>query len=339
MAKSIQSTDDGGCIVAGYSASNDGDVHGNPGEYDIWILKLDAAGDTIWTRTYGESSISELANDIRLTNDGGYIVVGSSNNHYGHNNILSMKLDENGDVIWSKVNDILDVLYSVESAQSVCETPDGDFIVVGHNYNIGQWWFLGDAFILMLNSDGDSLWSKVIGKQEYDVIEGLLDIHQTLDGGFIACGYNELWTNEPGDSLLIVKLNNLGEISWSKSLEIDDFIPEEANSIIQTSDSSYIVAGHSSYPNKKYMMLKLTKTGEFVISKEFGGSLIDIANSVINSIDGGIIITGKTQSNDGDVYGNHGDYDFWVVKLDGETFDALNPTTLPLHRRLGSLFR
>ena len=52
-ARSIQQTIDGGLIIAGYSYSNDGDVSGNHGGADYWIVKTDEVGNTIWQKCFG----------------------------------------------------------------------------------------------------------------------------------------------------------------------------------------------------------------------------------------------------------------------------------------------
>ncbi len=75
MAYSIQQTSDGGYIVAGYTISNDGDVSGNHGGYDFWLVKLNSSGDIQWQKCLGGSTNDE-AHSIQQTTDGGYIVAG-----------------------------------------------------------------------------------------------------------------------------------------------------------------------------------------------------------------------------------------------------------------------
>ena len=72
---SIEQTTDGGYIVAGFTGSNDGDVSGNHGNGDYWIVKLDATGNILWQRCLGGSDY-DYATSIEQTTDGGYIVAG-----------------------------------------------------------------------------------------------------------------------------------------------------------------------------------------------------------------------------------------------------------------------
>ena len=72
---SVQQTDDGGYIAAGYTHSNDGDVLGNHGYQDAWVVKMDALGNLQWQKCLGGSDYDE-AYQIQETSDGGYILAG-----------------------------------------------------------------------------------------------------------------------------------------------------------------------------------------------------------------------------------------------------------------------
>jgi len=108
VAQSIQQTTDGGYIVAGYTSSNDGDVVGFHGDIDAWIVKLNNAGDVVWTKCLGGSK-GEWAYSVQQTIDGGYIVAGytQSNDgdaHCNHGNVdyWIVKLNNVGDTTWTK---------------------------------------------------------------------------------------------------------------------------------------------------------------------------------------------------------------------------------------------
>ena len=108
VAFSIQQTSDGGYIAAGYSYSNDGDVSGNHGESDYWVVKLDHIGNIQWEKSLGGSGY-EGANSIQQTTDGGYILAGWSDSNDGdisgnHGSIdyWVVKLDDTGTIEWQK---------------------------------------------------------------------------------------------------------------------------------------------------------------------------------------------------------------------------------------------
>src|SRR5690606_13160397 len=71
-AFSVQVTTDGGYVLAGHTFSNDGDVSGNHGGSDCWVVKLNAAGEIEWQKALGGSN-SDEASSIQTTLDGGYI--------------------------------------------------------------------------------------------------------------------------------------------------------------------------------------------------------------------------------------------------------------------------
>ena len=112
------------------------------------------------------------------------------------------------------------------------------------------------------------------------------------------------------------------EIQWQKSL--GGLRDDKAYSIQQTSDGGYIVAGDT-YSNNgdvsgnhgswDYWVVKLTSSGVIQWQKCLGGSSNDQASSIQQTSDGGFIVAGGTWSNDGDVSGNHGGEDIWIVKL------------------------
>src|SRR5688572_18515921 len=70
LMNSIQQTADGGYVIAGYSSSNDGNVTGNHGNRDYWVVKLTAVGAIEWQRSLGGIG-SESASAISQTADGG----------------------------------------------------------------------------------------------------------------------------------------------------------------------------------------------------------------------------------------------------------------------------
>ena len=82
FAQSIQQTADGGYITGGNTSSNDGNVTGNHGNQDAWVVKLDATGNIVWQKTYGGSS-NEILQSIRQTADGGYIAAGNTTSKNG----------------------------------------------------------------------------------------------------------------------------------------------------------------------------------------------------------------------------------------------------------------
>jgi len=344
-AQSIQQTTDGGYIVAGYSQSNDGDVSGNNGGLDYWVVKLDTSGNITWENSLGGSD-SEKAWSIQQTTDGGYIVAGESNSIdgdvIGNNGGLDywvVKLDTSGNITWQRSlggsNN--------EKAWSVQQTIDGGYIVAGQSsstdgdltFNNGGF---SDCWIVKLDSSGVINWQKSFGGADLDIA---FSIHQTTDGGYIFSGASQsndgdVTENLGANDCWIVKLDTVGNIIWEKSLGGSG--NEGFSSIQQTTDGGYIAAGRSSSDNgdltfnnglQDYWIVKLDNFGNITSQKSLGGSGDDRAFSIQQTSGGGYIVTGYAISNTGNITGNQGGWDYWVVKLDisgiyGSVFKDIN---------------
>jgi len=331
-ANFIELTTDGGYILAGSSSSNNMNVGGNNGASDYWIVKLDEAGNLQWEKNLGGAE-NEIAESIQQTNDGGYIITGrslSSDGDAGGNNgeidYWIVKLDETGDLQWEKNYGGSDW----DSAWSVLQADDGGYIVAGWSQsndgdvkeNKGD----PDFWIVKLNETGNLQWEKNYGGSDW---EKARSIKKTTDGGYVVAG--ESYSND-GDiggknnlssDYWIIKLDVSGNLEWEKNYggTSDEF----AYSIQQTTDGGYIVAGET-FSNDgdvgenngrwDYWIVKLDQIGNLEWEKSYGGSDIDIAESVQQTTDGGYIVAGSTESNDGDVTENNGSSDYWIIKLD-----------------------
>lgn len=334
FAQSIRQTSDGGYIIAGTTHSKDGDVTANHGNGDIWLVKLDANGNMQWQKSLGGSKV-DIGQDIRQTSDGGYIIAGSSQSsdgdlslNHGGFDYWVIKTDSNGNIQWQKSlggsgHDL---------SNSIQQTSDGGYIVAGNieaaGGNITESFGKEDYWVIKLDSYGNTLWQKTIGGIGDDYAS---DIQQTSDGGYIVAGSSTHATigatpNYPGtNNYWIVKLSDIGDIQWHKLF--GGSISEQAYSIQQASDGGYIIAGHSKSNNGQvtinhgkadYWVIKINGTGELQWQKSLGGLGEDVATCIQQTADKGFIISGYTESNDGDITGNHGQHDGWIVKLSPE---------------------
>jgi hypothetical protein len=332
-AECIQQTTDGGFIVAGSSYSNDGDVSGhhinaNGITSDYWIVKLDTAGSIEWEKSLGGSGGDE-ATSVSQTADGGYIVAGTTNSDDGDvsgNSDISdywvVRLDQSGNIIWEKC---LGTVFT-DYATSVQQTADGGFIVTGSAHYDGS--FSSDYWIVKLDDSGNVEWQKSLGGSDTDAASS---IQQTTDNGYIVAGASEsndedVSGNHGNFDYWIVKLNVSGEIIWQKCLGGNDGSNwgDVALSIQQTTDAGYIVVGYSNsnngdvsgnHGNFDYWIVKLDATGIIIWQKSMGGSGADYGTSVAQTANGGLLVAGYSESHDGDVTINHGEHDYWIVKL------------------------
>ena len=335
IANSMEQTSDGGYIVAGYSDSNDSIVTGNHGDNDYWVVKLSNAGYIQWQKCYGGTSTDE-ATSVKQSIDGGYIVAGwsSSNDsdvtgNHGDIDCWIIKLDSTGALQWQKSYGGTDW----DDAESIQQTNDGGYIfsgfsgstngdVVGNHGGFDYW-------VVKLDGTGNIQWQKCYGGTNN---EGAYSIQQTNDGGYIVAGSSasndgDVAGNHGGGDYWIVKLDSTGTLQWQRCYGGTN--DDEAFSIQQTTDGGYIVAGESNSNNidvtgnhgsYDYWIVKLDSVGILQWQKTYGGINSDAALCIEQANDGGYIAGGASDSNDGDVTGHHGNvglyqYDYWIVKL------------------------
>jgi uncharacterized repeat protein (TIGR01451 family) len=209
-AQSIQQTVDGGYIVAGYSNSNDGDLTGNNGSYDYWVVKLDVTGNISWQKSLGGSG-TDKAQSIQQTTDGGYIVAGFSNSNDGDvtgNNgsydYWVVKIDASGNITWQK--SLGGTWY--DKAYSIQQTTDGGYIVAGESacndgdVTVNNGWY--DYWLVKLDASGNIIWQKSLGDTDAQYARS---IQQTIDGGFIIARYDSLSQAPWNRDFWIVKLD------------------------------------------------------------------------------------------------------------------------------------
>jgi len=168
-------------------------------------------------------------------------------------------------------------------------------------------------------------WQKSLGGSSS---EYAFEIAQTADNGYVAVGYSkstdgDLTVNHGQSDYWVIKLDTNGTIQWQKSYGGTG--SDEARCVKQTNDGGYIIAGISNSNNgdvtgnhgmNDYWITKLSSTGVIQWQKSYGGTGYDEPYCIQKTTDGGYIVAGFSESNDGDVTGNHGDYDYWLLKLD-----------------------
>jgi len=135
---------------------------------------------------------------------------------------------------------------------------------------------------------------------------------QTNDGGYIIAGCTKSYGAGDRDAWLI-KTNSEGDLVWEKTFGGSG--RDEAESVQQTTDGGFIVAGYTkSYGSggEDAWLIKTNSEGDLVWEKTFGGSGEDQAHAVQQTTDGGFIVAGDTSS-----YGSGGE-DAWLIKTNSE---------------------
>jgi gliding motility-associated-like protein len=193
-------------------------------------------------------------------------------------------------------------------------------------------------WVVKLDSRGKIQWQKCYGGSGLNEGDGARSIQLTPDHGYVVAGVassndGDVTGNHDGygQDYWIIKLDSTGNLQWQKCYGGSD--NDWANSIQVTPDHGFIVAGFASSNNGDvggnhigyitggttfgdYWVIKLDSAGNLRWQRCYGGSSEeDMANSIQPTPDGGYVVAGYSHSNDGDVSGNHGSADYWIVKI------------------------
>jgi uncharacterized delta-60 repeat protein len=364
-AHSVQQTSDGGYIVAGVTTSF------GAGARDIYLVKTNSQGNTLWTRTYGGSSWDE-AYSVQQTTDGGYIVAGyTASFGAGICDFYLVKTNSSGDTLWTRTygGD------SYDEAWSVQQTADEGYIVAGYTASFGAGY--EDCYLVKIDGQGDTLWTRTYGGIESDWAQS---VQQTSDGGYIIAGRTDSFGGGSGD-FYVVKTNSQGDTLWTRTYGGSGW--DDAHSVQQTTDGGYIMAGHTDSFGAggiDFYLVKTNSQGNTLWTRTYGGDSTDYACSGQQTSDGGYIVAGYTESfgagyrdiylvrtnSQGDTlwtrtYGGYdydhaesvqqtvdggyivagatrsfgaGSYDCYLVKLGAESSVSLISLSLPLHYSL-----
>ena len=316
--------------------SRDGDVPVLHGSWDYWVIKTDFSGNILWSKTYGGSQ-ANVDSQMKQTYDGGYIMIGytTSNDgqvqgNHGAADYWVVKIDSSGNIEWSKClggssNDYPCWIDIAEDSGYICNgytsSNNGDV-----NGNHGQY----DYWVVRLDRSGNIKWQKTLGGSDNDIGSC---VSSTVDGGAIVGGFT--YSND-GDVQCIrhgksdswvIKLDSLGQIEWENCYGGSQ--NDNVNSIISTSDNGYIFTGitysndgdvSGNHGNGDFWVVKIDHWGNLIWQKCFGGSALDVPLFIKQSVDGNYFIGGNTYSKDGDVHGNHSIdmslSDMWLIKID-----------------------
>ena len=259
----VEQTADGGFIITGYTRSYGGS------DWDLWLLKTNSEGDTIWTKVYGNIG-DDIGRCVQQTSDSGYIITGTYGplSGGGLTDLWLLKTDSLGDTLWTKVfTGILE-----EEGYVVRETADMGYIITGEtrSYPID----LGNVWILKTDLNGDTLWTKSYG--EIGKRETGKDVLQTLDGGFVIISSGG-W---------LIKTDSNGDSVWTKNFG-------GAYSILQNSDGGYVILSARTLQKTKVWLIKTNTNGDSLWTKEYGGDNYERGYSLAQTTDGGFIIAGK----------------------------------------------
>ncbi|MCF8296763.1 MAG: hypothetical protein K9J13_04390 [Saprospiraceae bacterium] len=292
--KSIVQTKDGGFILVGKTESK------GAGKSDVWVLKLDAAGENDWDINYGGSKDDEGFSIIN-TKDGGFAFAGYTKSEgKGGSDFLVVNLDLTGKEIWNKT-------YGGpkdDEAKSIIQSFDGNFVVSGTTKSRGAG--STDYWIVKTSGADKPIWRKNFGGSKKD---DAMDIIQVADSGFVIIG-NSISSSNGGSDAWIIKTNKEGRSKAKPNFGGTDF--DIANSIIATQDGYIFVGGTMTLTRGFFdaWVVGLNSNFEKKWENQWGDTKDEKLEVIIETHDTCYVMAGYTQS-----FGE-GNYDGWIIKLD-----------------------
>ena len=289
----IEATTDGGHIIGG-----DTDRYG-AGRWDTLLLRLDAGGDVVWQKAYGTWRV-EYGGRAFETGDGGFVTNGMTESDEGDRDLLVLKVDASGDLLWQTSCGGPGDDYMIAFDQTL----DGGFISAGstswvHPGLRGMW-------VVKLTGGGEVEWQRLIAG-DWDIVA--LAVQQAADGGYVVLGTTGM--TGAADTCL-VKLDHAGDVEWQNIYEAPGH--QRAFSIRSASGGGYVLCGWSdpeASGRHDAWIMRLDTGGEVMWRRTYGGPGHDTCDALVNTLDGGFAAVGNTDS-----FGD-GLADIWVLKLDG----------------------
>ena len=226
LGYSVQQTSDGGYVISGAT-----DSYGVGG--DVYLVKTNAAGDTLWTRTCGGTG-EERGYSVQQTTDGGYIVAGNTYIAGRNHDVYIVKTNASGDTLWTRTcgGTGEDMGYSVQ------QTTDGGCIVAGYSTSFEAGY--ASVYVIKTNASGDTQWTRTYGGASHDYG---YSARQTSDSGYIITGTTYSFGAGDYDAYL-VKTNAAGDTQWTRTYGGTG--EDVGYWVRQSADGGYIIAGYTS---------------------------------------------------------------------------------------------
>jgi hypothetical protein len=296
---SVQRTKDNNYIFAGsiflYKTRPTGTQYFDS---DIYILKTNTNGDTLWTRYFGGAS-DDVAGHVICLEDG-YLISGSTTSYgpgLGNENIWLIRTDQNGDSLWTRIFGTT----KIDWPTRLIQTSDGGFIITGYSQP--------NLVIIKTDSSGNEQWQKKYNGNGYYSVGG--DIIELDNDGYIIVGqtqtlsgYTDLW---------FLKADSEGDTLWSVTHGGSNH--DYGGIIVPTVDNNYLILGNTrsfSTGDWDMWLLKLDSIGDTVWTKTYGSNDNEKAEDIVKASDDGFIITGTITDD------NQVDKDIFILRVNSE---------------------
>ena len=272
---------DSGFVIAGFTESF------GAGGSDAYLIRTDARGDTLWTRTYGGPE-DELVWSVLPVEDGFVLAGQTASSGAGDFDFYLLRTDLSGELLWERTYGGA----GVDRAFSVQQMADGGFVLAGITYSFGAGG--RDGWVVATDAAGNERWNRALGSAGYDVIHAVC---ATREPGCLAVGYSSGLGLHGGQDGWIVKLDPEGKTEWSSVF--GGSRDERILNGEQTSDGGFALTGftlstESGWPDA--YLVKVDGTGSVEWTRNIGGRGEDSGYGITTLGDGGLVVVGLTKS-------------------------------------------
>ncbi len=301
----VKEAPDGGFVAAGLTES-----FSNGGQ-DMWVFKVDAAGAIQWQKSYGGSG-QEQAWSIDGTSDGGWVIAGGTTSYgAGGSDLLVIKLNATGDIVWQKtLGGVGDDAPGGEYSEHVARAfEDGDGNIVAATLTLSYGSGGSDIWVVKLDADGAVLWEYAYGDEDED---GMWMAQEHVGGGYFVPGYFTPIDDYDTD-LWGLSLNTDGTIAWQKTYGMTG-VYDEALSVGMTADGGALIGG-SYYEDGdtdwSWTLTRVGPDGTLSWNRRYERGF-DWPNSIVELPDGRFVVAGVT------MVSLDLQEDLWLMKLESD---------------------
>lgn len=273
----ICGTSDGNLLLLGMTSL----PNGTGTQVDVFILKVDTNGDTLWTKTYGDVNQFDVAEGLWETDNGDILILGSTYNG-STNDFKLFRLDRQGNLRWQK---IYNSPYNDEGI-NIEQAGNDQYILLGRRQDGDD-----DFYAMKIDGQGSIIWENTYGTPQYEQAHS---ISKTSDGHFLLCGHSS--GLDPLHNLYLTKITTDGLVLYEKHYGGEKH--DGGTSAIELSNGHLLLAGETdSYGNgsKRAFFMETDATGEIIEELSFGGDLSDKFSAIVE-MDNAYYLIGESAS-------------------------------------------
>ena len=292
----------GGFLISGQTDSF------GAGDFDAWLLRVDASGNHLWNHTYG-GTYDEWGWSVIEVSTGGFAISGrTASLGAGSDDVWLIRTDADGNHLWNQTYGGFDS----DIGRELIEVSGGGFAIIGatQSYGAGS----SDVWLIRTDANGNELWSRTFGGSMTDTALGLIEVST---GGFAITGRTQSFGAGATD-LWLIRTNTNGDHVWNQTfggLSLD-----EGSSLVEVSTGGFAITGFTGSTGagvEDLWLIFTDTTGNHLVNYTFGGTAYDTGTAIIDVSTGGFLIAGTTES-----FGA-GVTDAWLIRITEQ------PTTPP----------